>query len=251
MKRPDAKREPAAQVARAQTTEAKTIAAAERPVNVGPPVVEKKAPAGTGNDNALLLERELTNAREQIEQELASARKHIELEAAALRAAAEREGFAKGMEMAEQAARQAVAEQIERIDSIMEALSQARVDLVEGAEDMMVEIVYAAVCRIIGEAAPTRAGVSGMVDQVLASFKERDKLVVRLNPQDFELLQQVSEVPRGREAALRADTSIMLGGCIVESSNGFLDAKIETQLTRFGEALLVARRKREDLGEAL
>ncbi|HYD61585.1 MAG TPA: FliH/SctL family protein [Noviherbaspirillum sp.] len=251
LKRPGGKQEsPPPPAASLSVAEAKTIPAVTQPTN--PATIEKDAPSGMDDRNArLLVERELANARQQIEQELADARVQLEQEAVAIRAAAEREGFAKGMDMAEQAARQAVAEQTERLESIMAALSQARAGMLDGAEDAMVEIVFAAVCRIIGEMATTRIAVSGMVDQVLAAFKERDKLIVRVHPQDYELLQQVQEVPDGREAVLRADASIKMGGGVVESGTGFLDARIETQLARLGEALLAARRKREQLGEAL
>lgn len=194
-----------------------------------------------------MLER---NMRSQIEQELANARMQIEKELETARAAAEREGFANGMAKAEDAARKAVAEQVARLESIIAALSQTRTAIIDDAEDAIVELAYTAICRIVGDAVMTRSAVAGVVEQVLMGFKEHESLIVRLNPQDVELLQQGANSTDGWTATLRADTSIRIGGCIVDSGNGTVDARLETQLTRLCEALLSARRQRQN-GEAL
>lgn len=186
----------------------------------------------------LEVERELANARKQIEQELASAR-----------ALAERDGYAAGLKQGEQAAKKAVAEQIERLLSVTAALHQAKAGIIENAEDLIVEIAYAAICRIIGQAAATPAAVASMVGQLLLSLRERDQLAVRLNPQDLELVRQAPDfVALSQQAALRADASIRLGGCIVDSDGGSLDARLETQLARLCETLLSVRASRNDAG---
>lgn len=222
---------------------------ARHAVNIGQPAMAKEPAPEVPEPNAHhLIEQELANARLQIEQEVAQARVQLEQEAAALRAAAERDGYAKGMEKGELAARQAVAEQIERLESIAAGLVEARHSALSDAEEAIVEVVHTAICRIIGEVATSRSAVSGMVNQVLEAYKEHNRLVVRLHPQDMDLLQQTRETAGAHEATWRPDPSIKLGGCIVESGTGFLDARIETQLARLGEALLSARRKRQ--GEA-
>jgi flagellar assembly protein FliH len=190
------------------------------------------------------------NVRLQIEQELAHARAQIEQDLTTARAAAERDGFAKGLEQGEEAARKEVAEQIAQLNSVASSLSQARTEVIGGAEDAIVEVVYTALCRIIGETATARGTIVSMVSQVLASFRERDKLTVRLNPQDYDLLHQApGAVNFG--ATLRADASVTIGGCVVESEAGYLDARLETQLTRLCEALLLARKQRQNAEESI
>ena len=197
------------------------------------------------------IEQELAHARAQLEQELASARVQIEQDAAALRTAAEREGYAKGMKRADQAVRQMVDSQSERLDAILAALLQARANAIHDAESAMVEIVYSAVCRIIGEEATAPAAVAGAVRQALAALKSRDNLVIRLHPQDYELLHQVRDVSDLHQAVLRADVSIGIGGCIVECGTGILDATLQTQMERLAQVLLAARRSRDDCGAVL
>jgi len=197
------------------------------------------------------LEKEFAQARGQIEQERASARAQIDQEAAALRAAAEREGYAKGLERAEQTLRQMVDGQSERLDAILTALRQAGHNALHGAENAMVEIAYSAICRIIGEEATAPAAVAGAVRQALAALKSRDNLVIRLHPQDYELLHQARDVSDLHQAVLRADTSIGIGGCIVECGTGILDATLQTQMERLAQVLLAARRSRDDCGVML
>jgi len=43
-----------------------------------------------------------------------------------------------------------------------------------------------------------------------------------------------------------ADPSIEMGGCIIETSAGRLDAKLETQLSRLSQALLAVRLARKE-----
>jgi flagellar assembly protein FliH len=191
------------------------------------------------------------NVRLQIEQELAHARAQIEQDLATARAAAERDGFAKGLEQGEEAARKAVAEQIAQLHSVALSLSQTRTEVIDGAEDAIVELAYTAICRIIGETATARGTVASMVNQVLASFRERDKLTVRLNPQDYDSLHPASEAAVNFGTTLRADASVGVGGCVVESEAGYLDARLETQLARLCEALLLARKQRQNAEESI
>ena len=171
------------------------------------------------------------------------------------RSRAEREGFAAGLEKGEEAARKAVSEQVARLASIVTSLDQARFNIVSEAEDAIVEVVYAAVCRIVGETAATRDGVIAMINQVLASFRERDQLVVNLHPQDLALIQRsfaaLEVAPIDPQVRLRADPAVKCGGCIVESAAGSLDARLDTQLSRLCEVLSQVRRSIEKDGETI
>jgi flagellar assembly protein FliH len=202
---------------------------------------EIAAPVASHVDIRLGIERGLANVRAQLEQDMRNAR-----------ALAERDGHASGLEKGEAAAKQAVAEQVERLASICAALHQARASVMESTEDLVVEIAYTAVCRIIGQTAVAPAAVASMVNQLLCAFRERDQLVVRLNPQDLDLVQKAPGIAAlDQQAVLRPDPSIKVGGCVVESDAGHLDARLETQLARLCETLLSARRNREHGGEAV
>ena len=84
-----------------------------------------------------------------------------------------------------------------------------------------------------------------MVRQVIRRTKERTKLVVRVSPADWSILE-------GNEAALVeglsvdavelfADDRVQVGGCLLETPAGNLDGRLEVQLAGLREALVNAR----------
>ena len=81
------------------------------------------------------------------------------------------------------------------------------------------------------------------IQQLLKTLsKEEAKITLKVNPIQVSLVK--SEVPEmltnvGLEAKLMVvpDDSIMEGGCLVETTNGVIDATIETQLSVISEAL--------------
>jgi flagellar assembly protein FliH len=145
-----------------------------------------------------------------------------------------RDGYEAGAAKAEEE-RAALAERFARLASTTE---QALASQIEGAEDVMVEIAYAAACKVVGDAALTAEGVRGAVRTALQSVRAKEILAVRVSPADRELLG--SEVP----GELLADERVALGGCVVETSGGSLDARLETQLRLLADALIRAREER-------
>ena len=85
---------------------------------------------------------------------------------------------------------------------------------------------------------------------MLREHGSRTPLAVHVHPDDFEWM---SHTPPGRAVAWEwvADPSIALGGVVLRSPQGSLDARLDTQMRALAEALLAQReerRKRE--GEA-
>jgi flagellar assembly protein FliH len=186
--------------------------------------------------------------RQEYEKALQEARTQLEQEAYAA-------GFQKGEEDAKRAvaeqAEQHVRQQTERLADLIRSLDEAKREAIEAQEDILIEIAFAAVCRIMGEAATTREGILSMIHEAASRCRERDQLTVRLNPQDWDLMQQpTDETPAldldGR-ITLQRDPSIKVGGCIVETETGTLDARLDMQLERMRDALLAARRAAEGM----
>ena len=117
---------------------------------------------------------------------------------------------------------------------------------IAGNEDVIVEIAFAAACRIVGEAVARHEGALAAVREVTRTILEREKLVVRVSPDDFGMLDQHrAELLAGDDGAqieLVADERVALGGCLVETTGGTVDARLETQFQRLAETLADARR---------
>lgn len=176
-----------------------------------------------------------------------AARLAVQAELAELRADAERRGYAAGQEKGESDARRQLQSQIERFQTLAARMVQAKASVLEDGEDGLVELAYAAVCRILGEQAVTREGVLAMVRQCAIATRDREQVGVRLHPDDFAQLGN----PALHQVRFSADPAVALGGCMVDSTTGTLDARLETQLSRLAATLLEVRAARHGPEEAL
>ena len=200
------------------------------------------------DDSAKVYEAALAQlAKAQQQQQTAQnliLQKQREAELVEAKKAAERLGYAEGLAQGKSMAQKSLTEQHGQLAVLMEQVYAARQEVVDGAEDMIVDIVFQSICRILGESMDQRAVVTGMVQQVLKQFRQQEPLVVLLHPQDMALVEQsLSEMGIDPEQTqFRADASLKIGGCVVESMVGTLDARLDTQLSRLRDTLLQARR---------
>jgi flagellar assembly protein FliH len=187
----------------------------------------------------------------------ASIRAHRQLADAELASAfvlAENRGFESGLAKGEAAGMAALQLQAARLAAVAAALCEARAEVRADAQDMLVEIVHAATAKILGESILSREGIAGAVECTMRSFRDDEQLVVRLHPQDAQLLLQAwrgADKPSPMQATVREDPSIVLGGCIVDSARGSLDARLDTQLAALRETLLAVRRQHGGIGGAI
>ncbi|ATQ74322.1 hypothetical protein CR152_07225 [Massilia violaceinigra] len=180
---------------------------------------------------------------EVLEAELKKLRAQNERDCAAARAEAERRGHAAGLEQGEAEGRQLLQAQVSRVKSLALQLVQAKPALVEQAEDDIVELAFAALCRILGERAASRDTLMQVVREAAAATREREHVGIRLHPDDLALLRQGEDGPEPH-VRYSADATIALGGCIVDSSTGTLDARLETQIERLRATLVAVRAAR-------
>lgn len=148
-----------------------------------------------------------------------------------------RDGYEKGAaearaERAEQAAKEAQA-----FSRLLGSAQQALASQIEGLEDVMVEIAFAAVCKLLGESAFTEGGTRGLVREAMRGILAKEGLVVRLSPADYGALAPSPEP----KVEVVADERVALGGCIIETSGGTLDARLEVQLQQLVDTLTRAR----------
>lgn len=158
------------------------------------------------------------------------------------RVAAEQRGYADGDRKGRKAARDALQAQIERIGEAAARIGEARQALIAGSEDAVVELVFTALTRIIGQHGGSRDTVIEVVRTALSATRSRDQITVRLHPDDAALFGATMPAVQGGTALrVEADATLTLGGCIIDSAGGSLDASFRTQLEQLGAALRAAR----------
>lgn len=169
-----------------------------------------------------------------------------------------RSGRLDGMHQGEEAAQESLRQALARFDerqaslrrleaSVQEVLAQALL----AAEDDMVALCFAAVCRILGETAVEPGTVRAHVSSLLRSCAAGAGVIVRVHPQDLQLLAQDADPgPESLGVRWLADPEVRLGGCILEQAQGGLDARLETLLESCKSLLLATRAQRRREGVA-
>lgn len=182
------------------------------------------------------------------------------------RARGDEEARGLAAQAAEKAARdlQAHAERMTHdLQQQAEAGYQARVrvldDLIAGlppkiearlaaAEDDMLALCFDVVCRMLGESVARPAALRSQLAQAMDGLRSRKLVAVHMHPDDLTVLQKLVRAEQGLPAGLGgaevqwvASADVALGGCVLQSPEGGLDARFETQLVALRQLLLQTR----------
>ena len=111
-------------------------------------------------------------------------------------------------------------------------------------------MVGAVFARLAGAVLSTPQATLAIVAEVLKKVREGRELTVRVNTSDLPLLQAqenaLSAALPGRRITLAADSRVEAGGCIVETSLGSLDGRLEVQLRGLCETLKASKAARAE-----
>jgi flagellar assembly protein FliH len=151
----------------------------------------------------------------------------------------------QGLKEGRAAAAQEWSRQSELLRTMIESVRSEQLQHLTRLGDEAAEIVLVAVGKILGDAFASRSAALAAVQEAIGRCHERGRLLIRLAPGDHAALSggrgELPEILRGRDAELVPDEQVDVGGCIVESVSGSLDARLEVQLQRLVETLRAAR----------
>ena len=185
--------------------------------------------------------------QELVEQVRRSILAQIKSEAETARELGRQRGLQEGRAAGREESQQALAAELARVRSITGKLSEALSSVINGLEDIAVAIAFEAICKVLGQAAMTQDGVRALVRQAATDAKSKEHLLIRLHAADLSALRDAGALntifSSDKTVSWVADDSIELGGCVVETDGGGLDARLETQIERMRAALLAARRQ--------
>jgi len=160
-------------------------------------------------------------------------------EAERLKAAARREGLEAGRAEGRKALEQAA----EALRSTAQELAGYKDGLYREAREQVVELSLALVNRILGPLAEGDEGaVIRVVERALQLLSDRERLTLRVNPQDLRSLveakPQILEAFDGiQKLIVLEDPAVKRGGCLVQTPASEIDARLDTQLTELARSL--------------
>ena len=148
------------------------------------------------------------------------------------------EGFAEGLRRAEDQTR----EQVERLTQIISNALTDHDTMIRSAQKEAAALALAVATKVVNrEIKQDPETVLSVVQGALERIPPAERVRVLVNPEDEDLVRERwSEVAganaRGLEWDLATDPMVGRGGCVIEARSGFVDGRIETQLSKLAEA---------------
>lgn len=188
------------------------------------------------------MEAEQIRQRAQMEaqQMMADAQANLQQELEAVRQQAGQEGYQEGMRQGVEAGQQqGMLETVQRVEQLkMEfvELVLVRRKILASMEPEIVHLAVEIAEKIVGmELATGREIITGIVKQALATLKERDEIVIRVNPSEVDAVKANQPAYEAMIEGLKrfevlSDGAIEVGSCSIETNLGNVDARIATQL---------------------
>ena len=138
------------------------------------------------------------------------------------------------------AARQDMAAAVTALKMAAQQLARTRKELVEQAEGQMVELALSVARKVLmQEIQAGRYEIDPIVQEALKSVSVRQDVVVRLNPDDLQQCMAAHPEQQLSDANVRfvADEAVTRASCLVETSEGNVEASIEKHLAGIEAAL--------------
>jgi flagellar assembly protein FliH len=176
------------------------------------------------------------------------------------------EGREAGRQQAERdarAAHDAAEARLGRLDELLQGVSAELARRLEAAEDDMIALCHAAICRILGEEIVARDGAAQLVRQAVreggfvGAASRLGQLAIHVHPTDCAALEGNAMLAAWLHQHSAAgvirwvpDEQVKLGGCLVRSGEGTVDARLETQMTALQRMLAEGRKATKAIVES-
>ncbi len=133
-------------------------------------------------------------------------------------------------------------EGLARVLEYLNKLYALREKMFEDIEPQVVKLSFSIAEKIVGQQIQENdMAILGIVKQALDAAIGY-KILVKLNPIDYAKIktqekQLLAKVEPSRAVSFKEDESVKVGGCVVESEVGAIDAQLDTQLNAIKKAL--------------
>ncbi|WP_230986615.1 FliH/SctL family protein [Cohnella fermenti] len=154
------------------------------------------------------------------------------------------EGFRQGSEQAERQMRERWAQELEEAASIVKQAYLTKESIISDAELFLVELSGKIAEKVIASKLEEKPELTlELIARALARRKEQGVITLCVAPSQFAFVQAAKDelalgIDSQAELQIIPDPTVGEGGCIVRSSFGSIDARIDTQLAAIRQELL-------------
>jgi len=152
-------------------------------------------------------------------------------------------GFAEGKREATEEARRILEEKIVLWESWLQEVHKTRQEFFHRLQEPMVEFAFALARKIIGREVEEHPFVTELVERVLQKLSNRERVIVRVNRNDYVRVKEMKEeflrkIDGLGYLEIQEDPRVKEGGCLVGTVFGSIDAQIDTQLDNLREEIM-------------
>lgn len=154
------------------------------------------------------------------------------------------EGYQLGIEDGIQHAKEQYQIHLQKAADILEQAYQEKAAIIQEADPFVIELTMEIAKKVIQQELKTHPdALLHIIKQTLSSVYETDSISIGVAPEDFSFVQKQREqllaMDNGQvEIKVFPDYSIQQGGCMIRTSSGSVDARIDVQLSEIKNVLL-------------
>jgi flagellar assembly protein FliH len=153
------------------------------------------------------------------------------------------QGYQEGLQFAEEEIRRQHNEMLQEASQILEQAYVLKQQIIQEAEPFLIEMSCAIAEKIVSRQLTVESHwVVELIQTVLARRREKGIITLCIAPSQFSYIQDAREelllhIDSQAELQIIPDSSVHDNGCVVRSSFGSIDARIDTQLKEIKNAL--------------
>ncbi|MGQ8871761.1 FliH/SctL family protein [Paenibacillus sp. TSA_86.1] len=189
-------------------------------------------------------ERMLQETREQIDRWWQEQREQDEHLTEALRAQGFQQGFEEGKAQAELDLQVKIEEMMNEAQGVLQEAYVAKEQIIQEAEPFLVELACGIAEKVIDKQLTVEPEhMIELIRQSLSRKREQGQIALCVAPDQFSFVQAAREelalsIDSQAELQILPDATVKDKGCVIRSSFGSVDARIDTQLTEIKKELI-------------
>ena len=158
-----------------------------------------------------------------------------------------RDAFNSGLQEGKNLAERGLVNVFKSLRGAAEGIRDLRDKVMRESEDELLNLVMMVSRKVIlREESADRSILESMIRSAVAGLSERDRMTIRLNPDDYAMITSGHEEYFRQELEndqmrFKADAAILPGDCQIDADMGTLDASIDAQLDEIYRSLLEER----------